>query len=47
MKDIDKNERPKDLVNETEVNGKPTKIYYMNRKRTDFRQYKPMRKSVF
>jgi len=47
MKDIDKNERPKDVQEDTEVNGKPSKNYFMNHKRTDFRQYKPMRKSVF
>ncbi len=47
MKDIDKNERPKDVQEETEVNGKPSKNYFMNHKRTDFRQYKPMRRSVF
>lgn len=47
MKDIDKNERPKDVQEETEVNGRPSKNYFMNHKRTDFRQYKPMRRSVF
>ena len=47
MKDIDTNTVPKEAVEETEVNGKPSKIYYMNHKRTDFRQYKPLRKSVF
>ena len=47
MKDIDKNERPKDVQEDTEVNGKPSKNYFMNHKRTDFRQYKPMRRSVF
>ena len=47
MKDIDKNERPKEVQEETEIHGKPGKIYYMNHKRTDFRETKPMRKSVF
>lgn len=47
MKDIDKNERPKDVQEDTEVNGKPSKNYFMNHKRTDFRQFKPMRKSVY
>jgi hypothetical protein len=47
MKDIDKNERPKEVQEETEIHGKPGKIYYMNHKRTDFREVKPMRKSVF
>lgn len=46
-KEIDINARPKDVVEDTELNGKPSKIYYMHHKRTDFRQYKPMRKSVF
>ena len=46
-KEFDKNERPKDVQEDTELYGKPSKIYYMNHKRTDFRQYKPMRKSVF
>ncbi len=47
MKDIDTNSVPKESVETTEVNGRPSKIYYMNHKRTDFRQYKPLRKSVF
>lgn len=47
MKDIDKNERPKEISEEKEIYGKPGKIYFMNHKRTDFREYKPMRKSVF
>ena len=47
MKDIDTNARPKEVEEATEVNGKPGKIYFMNHKRTDFRQYKPMRRSVF
>jgi hypothetical protein len=47
MKDIDKNERPKEVQEDTEFNGKPSKNYFMNHKRTDFRQYKPMRRSVF
>jgi len=47
MKDIDANIRPKEVEEATEINGKPAKKYYMNHKRTDFRQYKPMRKSVF
>ena len=47
MKDIDKNERPKEVQEETEIHGKPGKIYFMNYKRLDFREVKPMRKSVF
>ena len=47
MKDIDTNARPKEVEEATEINGKPAKNYFMNHKRTDFRQYKPMRKSVF
>ena len=47
MKDIDKNERPKEVQEETEIHGKPGKIYFMNHKRTDFREVKPIRKSVF
>jgi len=47
MKDIDKNERPKEVEEEKEIYGKPGKIYFMNHKRTDFREVKPMRKSVF
>ena len=47
MKDIDANIRPKEVEEATEVNGKPSKNYFMNHKRTDFRQYKPLRKSVF
>ena len=47
MKDIDKNERPKEVQEEKEIHGKPGKIYFMNHKRTDFREVKPMRKSVF
>ena len=45
--EIDKNERPKETQEETELYGKPSKNYFMNHQRTDFRQYKPMRKSVF
>ena len=47
MKDIDSNIRPKEVEEATEINGKPSKNYFMNHKRTDFRQYKPLRKSVF
>ena len=47
MKELDTNTLPKALFEETEVNGKPGKVYYMNHKRTDFRQYKPMKKCVF
>ena len=47
MKDIDKKERPKEVTEEKEIYGKPGKIYFMNHKMTDFRQFKPMRKSVF
>ena len=47
MKDIDKKERPKEVQEEKEIYGKPGKIYFMNHKMTDFRTYKPMRKSVF
>ena len=46
-KEIDVNEKPKIMVEEAEIHGKPGKIYYMNHKRTDFREYKPMRKFVF
>jgi len=45
--DIDTNSRPKEIQEDTELNGKPSKIYFMNHQRTDFRQFKPMRKSVF
>ena len=45
--EIDINVRPKEVVEATEVNGKPSKIFYMNHQRTDFRQFKPLRKSVF
>ena len=45
--EIDINIRPKEVVEATEVNGKPSKDYFMNHQRTDFRQYKPLRKSVF
>ena len=44
---MDINIRPKEVAEATEVNGKPSKIYYMNHQRTDFRQFKPLRKSVF
>ena len=47
MKGMDVNALPKDLTEDTEMYGRPAKIYYMNRKRTDFRVYKPMRRSVF
>ena len=47
MKDIDTNARPKEVEEATEINGKPSKIYFMNHKRTDYRQYKPLRKSIF
>ena len=48
MKDLDTNSIPKVLTEEKEiVPGKPGKIYFMNHKRTDFKQYKPLRKSVF
>ena len=47
MKDIDKNERPKEVQEEKEIYGKPGKIYFMNHKRTDFREVKPMRKSLY
>ena len=46
-KEFDKNEKPKVTEEETEIHGKPGKIYYMNHQRTDFREYKPLRKSVF
>ena len=46
-KEFDKNERPKGTEEEAEIHGKPGKIYFMNHQRTDFRQYKPMKKSVF
>ena len=45
--EVDTNTRPKEVEEATEVNGKPSKIYYMNHQRNDFRQYKPLRKSVF
>ena len=45
--EVDTNIRPKEVEEATEVNGKPSKNYFMNHQRTDFRQYKPMRKSVF
>ena len=45
--EVDINIRPKEVAEATEVNGKPSKIYYMNHQRTDFRQFKPLRKSVF
>ena len=44
---LDTNERPKQVEEEKEINGKTRKIYYMNHQRTDFREYKPMRKSVY
>ena len=47
MKDIDSNSLPKSLFEEKEINGKPGKIYFMNHKRTDWRVYKPMRKTVY
>ena len=47
MKEGDVNVRPKETEEDKEINGKPGKVYYMNHKRTDFRAYKPMRKSVF
>jgi len=45
--EVDTNVRPKEVEEATEINGKPSKNYYMNHQRTDFRQYKPLRKSVF
>ena len=45
--EVDTNTRPKEVEEATEVNGKPSKNYYMNHQRTDFRQFKPLRKSVF
>ena len=45
--EVDTNIRPKEVEEATEVNGKPSKIYYMNHQRNDFRQFKPLRKSVF
>ena len=47
MTDMDINERPKQVEEEKEINGRTMKVYYMNRKRTDFRIAKPMRSSVF
>ena len=44
---LDTNERPNQVEEEKEINGKTRKIYYMNHQRTDFREYKPMRKSVY
>ena len=44
---LDTNERPKQVEEEKEINGKTRKVYYMNHQRTDFREYKPMRKSVY
>ena len=46
-KDFDKNEKPKVTEEEAEIHGKPGKIYFMNHQRTDFREYKPMRKTVY
>lgn len=46
-KEFDTNSIPKEMSEEKEVNGKNIKIYYMNRKRTDYRIYKPTRGSVF
>ena len=46
-KEFDKNEKPKVTEEETEIHGKPGKIYFMNHQRTDFREFKPMKKSVF
>ena len=46
-KDLDKNEKPKVTEEEAEIHGKPGKIYFMNHQRTDFREYKPMRKTVY
>ena len=46
-KELDTNAIPKEAQEEKEMNGKTVKVYYMNRKRTDFRIYKPMRGSVF
>ena len=45
--DLDKNERPKLTEEDKEIHGKPGKEYFMNHQRTDYRQYKPMKKSVF
>ena len=36
-KEFDKNERPKGTEEETDIHGKPGKIYFMNHQRTDFR----------
>ena len=47
MAGMDTNERPKQVEEEKEIDGKTRKVYYMNRKRTDFRISKPMRSSVF
>ena len=47
MSGMDINERPKVVEEEKEIDGKSRKVYYMNRQRTDFRVYKPMRSSVF
>jgi len=44
---VDINIRPKEVEEATEINGKPAKNYYMNHQRSDFRQFKPLRKSVF
>ena len=46
-KELDTNAIPKEAQEEKEMNGKTVKVYYMNRKRTDYRIYKPMRGSVF
>ena len=45
--EVDINIRPKEVEEATEINGKPAKNYYMNHQRSDFRQFKPLRKSVF
>lgn len=44
---VEKNIRPEKVQEEIEVKGKSSKVYYMPRKRTDYRIYKPMNTSVF
>ena len=45
--EVDTNIRPKEVEEATEINGKPSKNYFMNHQRSDYRQFKPLRKSVF
>ena len=45
--EVDTNTRPKEVEEATEINGKPSKNYFMNHQRSDYRQFKPLRKSVF